>query len=483
MPQAKLVIKDEVNVRFKAVDPETIAVMQERLTYHVPGFIHMPAYKLGRWDGKIRLFQKTGFTYLNLVEVVAPILENEGYDVHIEDERNWVDDISPQLSYIDENFLADAGIEKDGKPLVLWDHQVAAVNAGIENGQGILELATGSGKTLICGVMSKLWQPHGRVVVIVPNIDLVVQTQHWFKQIGVESGIWYGEIKERQQTTVATWQSLDHFPELFNEVKCVIVDEVHQAKAKVLSEMLAGPAAQVPFRFGCTGTLPKEDLFRMQIKGTIGDPIFVLRSYELQEKGILADANIYQMVLNDSDNPAWQRASAQHEDWRDELNWMFADQQRLAYMATTIEMVAEEQGNTLVLVQYRKHGKALAELLPNAVSLDGRDKGRMEHYKRFNDTNNNIMICTYGIASTGIDIPRIFNLVIIEPGKKFEKVMQTLGRGLRTAEDKRHLNVYDICGDDGLSKKHSATRRTLYREARQKLEKINLEYYDAGIDG
>jgi superfamily II DNA or RNA helicase len=198
---------------------------------------------------------------------------------------------------------------------------------------------------------------------------------------------------------------------------------------------------------------------------------------------VLASAVVYQMKLADTSNPSWIKASPYHELWKDELDWMFNDKERLEYMAVTIESIIEEFGNTLVLVQYRDHGKKLAKLLPDAISLDGRDKDRRDHYDAFNDGDNMCLICTYGIASTGIDIPRIFNLVIIEPGKKFEKVMQTLGRGFRKAEDKTHVNIFDLFGDDGLSKKHAASRRTFYKEAQQPLHVIDVEYHDVNTDG
>jgi superfamily II DNA or RNA helicase len=483
MPTAKLVIHDEVNVQFKGLDPETLSACQEELTFFVPGYVHMANVKLGWWDGRIRLLHQSGFTHFNLVEYLDSILIHGGYDIEIEDRRTWTDTISEQLGYIDDTYLR-AFNDRDGNPITLWKHQVTGVNTAIQRGQGILELATGSGKTIICGIMAKIWSVHGNVVVIVPNIDLVIQTQHEFqKRVGIDCGIWYGERKERKAITIATWQSLDHFPELFNDVICVIVDEVHQAKAKVLSEMLSGPAKHVPFRFGCTGTLPKEDLFRKQIEGTIGKHIYIVRSKYLQDLGVLAEATIYQMKLGDSQNIKWTRSAPYHELWKDELDWMFGDPERLAYKAITVEEIAEEFGNTLVLVQYRDHGKKLAALLPDAVSLDGRNKDRTDHYEAFNAGDNNILICTYGIASTGIDIPRIFNLILIEPGKKFEKVMQTLGRGFRKAIDKSHINVFDICGDSGLSKKHAARRRTLYREAQQTLHTIDVEYTDADSNG
>ncbi len=483
MPTAKLVIHDQVNVQFKGLDPDVLQECQDELTYYVPGYVHMAQFKLGWWDGKIRLMSKAGMTQFNLVEYIMPILDREEYALTVEDRCQWENTISGQMGFIDNTYLSDF-VDKEGNPITLWNHQVEAVNAAIQQGQGVLELATGAGKTIICGIMAKIWSEFGHVVIIVPNIDLAIQTQFEFQQrVGIDCGIWYGERKERKQITIATWQSLDHFPELFHDVVCVIVDEVHQAKAKVLNEMLAGPAANVPFRFGCTGTLPKEDLFRKQIEGTIGKHIHVVRSKELQDLGVLSDATIYQMKLDDINNPRWIKASGFIETWKDELDWMFGDEERLAYMSETIQAIVEEYNNTLVLVQYRAHGKKLEAAIPGSVSIDGRTKDRKEYYDAFNTGDDNILICTYGIASTGIDIPRIFNLVIIEPGKKFEKVMQTLGRGLRKAEDKEHLNVFDICGNDGMSKKHSATRRRLYKEAKQTLQIIDVEYHDASADG
>lgn len=473
---ATVIVKDEVNVRLKGLDPDLIDAAQDRLTFFVPGYIHMPSYKLGRWDGQIRLFSKTGTTYLNLLEYIIPMIEDAGYDLVFEDNRADWSEVTDVIKTITPEYLSHCMFKDE--PLVLRDYQIEATNTAILEGGGILEMATGSGKTLVCATLSKVYSEFGYVVVIVPNIDLVLQTQHTFKQIGLDTGLWYGGIKERKQITIATWQSLDHFPELFAGVSCVIVDEVHQAKAKVLNEMLTGPACNVPFRFGCTGTLPKEELFRLQIEGCLGKQIFVLRTWQLQNEGVLANTNIHQVQLNDADNPDYIKRTSKFpfEDWSDELTWLFEYKTRLNYIAELLSDVRDNSGNTLVLVPYRKHGKALEALIPGSMSLDGRDKNRLAKYEKFNDTDDNILICTYGIASTGIDIPRIFNLVMLEPGKKFEKVTQVLGRGLRKADDKHTLNVYDICSNAGMSAGHATKRRTLFKEARQKLEIIEVEY-------
>jgi len=473
---ATIIVKDEVNVRIKGLDPDLIDAAQDRLTFFVPGYVHMPAYKLGRWDGMIRLFSKTGTTYMNLLEYVIPLVEDAGYDIVFEDKRGDWSSVTDVIKCINNEYLSHCTFK--GEPLTLRQYQIEAINTAIIEGGGILEMATGSGKTLVCATLSKVYSEFGYVVVIVPNIDLVLQTQHTFKQLGLDTGLWYGGIKERKQITIATWQSLDHFPELFAGVSCVIVDEVHQAKAKILNEMLTGPACNVPFRFGCTGTLPKEELFRLQIEGCLGKEIFVLRTWQLQNEGVLANTNIYQIKLNDAANPDYIKRTSKFpfEDWNDELSWLLEYKTRLNYIAALLSEVRDNSGNTLVLVPFRKHGKALEALIPNSMSLDGRDKNRLAKYEKFNDTDDNILICTYGIAATGIDIPRIFNLVMLEPGKKFEKVTQVLGRGLRKADDKHSLNVYDVCSNSGMSSGHATKRRKLFKEARQQLEIIEVEY-------
>ena len=209
MPTAKLVIHDEVNVQFKGVDPDTLYACQEELTYYVPGYQHMAKVKLGWWDGRIRLMHASGYTHFNLIDYIDPILVHEGYDIEIDDRRTWVDNVSDKLEYIDDTYL-NRFLDREGNPITLWKHQVKAVNTAIECGQGVLELATGAGKTIICGIISQLWSAHGNVVVIVPSIDLILQTQYEFEhRVGVVAGMWYGERKERKDVTIATWQSLD----------------------------------------------------------------------------------------------------------------------------------------------------------------------------------------------------------------------------------------------------------------------------------
>lgn len=278
----------------------------------------------------------------------------------------------------------------------------------------------------------------------------------------------------------------------------VVVANCHKGKAKTINEILTGPAAHVPFRFGCTGTVPKEDLFRQQLKASVGPIIFSYLTWQLQAQGVLAQTDIVQICLMDTHNPDYpdyvapenrkrrsrmgagkKKERSSFDDFKSQVDWFFQCQERVDHIVKMIQDLTMENGNTLVLVQYREHGKILESLLDGSISIDGRDNAqfRKDLYDSFDTTDGNCLIATMGIASTGIDIPRIFNLVVIEPGKKFEKVMQILGRGLRKADDKHSLNMVDIHGNDAFSKAHAATRRNLYIEAKQNVERIEVEYH------
>ena len=86
-------------------------------------------------------------------------------------------------------------------------------------------------------------------------------------------------------------------------------------------------------------------------------------------------------------------------------------------ISTIIDKLAElvdkikETGNTLVLVDRINAGHALVERLDDAVFVSGGMKvnDRKEEYDEVSTATNKVIIATYGVASTGINIPRIFN--------------------------------------------------------------------------
>jgi superfamily II DNA or RNA helicase len=135
-------------------------------------------------------------------------------------------------------------------------------------------------------------------------------------------------------------------------------------------------------------------------------------------------------------------------------------------------------GNTLVLIDRIATGDMFKDLNPDWVFVSGKMKtaDRQDEYDEVSETNNKVIVATYGVAAVGINIPRIFNLVMIEPGKSFVRVIQSIGRGIRKAEDKDYVAVYDITSDLKYSKRHLTKRKAFYAEKEFKYNLTKLEY-------
>ena len=194
-----------------------------------------------------------------------------------------------------------------------------------------------------------------------------------------------------------------------------------------------------------------------------------IQASELQNKGVLANCHVN--VLQTQDHP-------QFKTYGEELKWLTTDPTRMTWVAKTIQDIATS-GNTLILVDRISAGEILEKKIKDAVFVSGSTKNtdRKEQYDEVSTSQNKIIIATYGVAAVGINIPRIFNLVLIEPGKSFVRVIQSIGRGIRKAEDKDSVQIWDITSSCKFAKRHLGARKKFYKEANYpyNIEKINYE--------
>jgi len=483
MSSCKLVIKDEVNVKFENLSLDHRKHLSNKFKFEIPYARHLPAVKLGRWDGKVSFFGLGGNTYLALVGEILPILEDAGVYVELEDQRT---PRNFEFKLIDENYLSDINWPKNhpcaGQAITLRDYQVETINKFLENPQCIQEIATGAGKTIVTAALCRLVENYGRTLTIVPNKSLVTQTEEDFLACNLDVGVYYGDRKELgRHNTIATWQSLNvlekksrddettAFLEAIENINTIIVDEVHMAKADVLKRMLTGPFAKCGIRWGLTGTVPKADYEFYGLKCSIGEVANKIAAKELQDKGVLAQCNVN--VLQTQDHPEFK-------NYQEELKWLTTDETRMSWIAKTIEDIATT-GNTMILVDRISAGELLEKKIPDSVFISGSTKNteRKEHYDEVSIAQHKVIIATYGVAAVGINIPRIFNLVLIEPGKSFVRVIQSIGRGIRKAEDKDHVNIWDITSSCKFAKRHLGQRKKFYKEANYpyNIEKIDYE--------
>ena len=472
MPSCKLIIKDEVNIKFEGLSLEARRKLANKFKFEVPWARHQPSYRLGRWDGTVAFFGVGGTGYINQLDQILPILEDLDYDVEVEDLRTHS---SISFEKITEEFWGDRcwpkGHRFEGEPIRLRDDQVEVVNNFLETTQALQEVATGAGKTIMTATLSKICEKYGRTIVIVPNKSLVEQTEEDYINVGLDVGVYYGDRKELgKMHTICTWQSLNildkkshdtetlTLAEFLEGVTSIIIDEVHQAKAEVLKKLLTVNFANAPIRWGLTGTVPKEKFEYESIRCSIGEVIHRVTANQLQEKGILAQCHVNVLQVTDI---------KEFRSYADEYKYLVTDPDRMKWMSKKINEIALT-GNTLVLVNRIETGKMLIDAIPEAVFVSGavKTKDRKEEYDEIKTSDNKIIIATYGVAAVGINIPRIFNLVLVEPGKSFVRVIQSIGRGIRKAEDKDFVQIWDVTSTCKYAKRHLTERKKFYKDAK-----------------
>jgi len=484
MRQARLIIRDEVNVKIEGLELDARRTLVNRFKYDVPYARYLPAVRLGRWDGKVSFFQLGGSTYVNLLPEIIPVLEEFNYDIELDDQREYRTTF--EFDRVAEDSFAHTawpkGHPQAGEPILLRDYQVDIINDFLANPQCLQEVATGAGKTIMTAALSHAVSPYGRSIVIVPNKSLVTQTEKDYINMGLDTGVFFGDRKEFGRThTICTWQSLNvllkntksgtadiTITEFLEDVVCVIVDEVHMAKADALKTLLTGVMAQVPIRWGLTGTVPKEQFEFQAIHVSLGPVVSRLAAAELQDRGVLAQCHVNIVQLVDH---------VEYSNYQSELKYLLEESGRLDTMASVIREV-NTTGNTLVLVDRIAAGQELVNRLPNAVFISGATKAgdRQDHYDEVAETHDKIIVATYGVAAVGINIPRIFNLVLVEPGKSFVRVIQSIGRGIRKAEDKDFVQIWDMTSTCRFAKRHLAKRKAFYKEARYPFTHERLEW-------
>ena len=486
LTSCKIIIKDEVNIKIENLDLDTRKALVKKFKYEDPTARFRPSYKLGRWDGSISFFGLGGTTYMSMLPQVLEYLESKNYYIKLEDQRRTT---LLSFSEITEDFWGDQtwpiGHRFAGQKIRLRDDQVEVINKFLENPQCIQEIATGFGKTITTATLAKICEKYGRTVTIVPNKSLVEQTEEDFINCELDVGVYYGDRKNLDKKhTICTWQSLNildkgskefdgeeqllRLNELLDGVSCVMVDEVHMAKAEVLKKLLTHNLANAPIRWGLTGTVPKADHEFQALRASLGEVVHRVKAYELQEKGVLSNCHV-----NVIQTAEWK----EFENYASELKYLVTDETRMDWASNLINNISKS-GNTLVLVDRIESGQLIVNNIPDSVFISGsmKTKDRKEEYDEIKTSTNKIIVATYGVAAVGINIPRIFNMVLLEPGKSFVRVIQSIGRGIRKADDKDFVQIWDITASTKYAKRHLTERKKFYKDAKYQFEIQKVKY-------
>ena len=142
-------------------------------------------------------------------------------------------------------------------------------------------------------------------------------------------------------------------------------------------------------------------------------------------------------------------------------------------------------GNTLVLFQLvEKHGKVLYDMMKGFdrkvfFVYGGTDTQTREDIRAITEKERSaIIVASYGTFSTGINIRNLHNIVFSSPSKSRIRVLQSIGRGLRTSSTKDSTVVFDLA--DNLS--HTAWTNFTFNHFQERINIYNEEEFNYQID-
>lgn len=452
-------------------DEGIAADIEDHFSFFVQGAWHMPKFKAGIWDGKIRIF-KAGTSQFPIglipdlcswaarsdVEIRAPELvaafSDPVYDQEILDE------------FLDGLDIRD---ENDNK-LELHEHQRQAVHRFARTRRSLLLSPTSSGKSLItyCFLRWLLWrseeleEPGTKILVVVPTTILVSQLlsdfgnyssrDEGFSAATLCHGICSGKEKVVAGTkiTISTWQSIFNLNKAwFANYRALIVDEAHLAEGKSISK-IGESCTGSPYRIGMTGTLSGAKANEMVIKSMFGPVSQYVTTTELMDKGIVAQLTIKNLILKWS--PEVIKAFWDLPVTYDfEKKFLEGHPDRLAMIGLLANGI---EGNALLMFTRKEHGRQLGEACAAigkkrvfVLSGDNSPEDR-DAVKAMMETSSDMIVCaSYGIFSTGVSIRNIHHVVLASGAKGRVRNLQTIGRGLRKSGTKSSVILWDLVDD------------------------------------
>lgn len=471
---------DEVHIRIfaeKSIQYE----LYEHFSFFAPGYKFHPKFKNKIWDGKIKLFSlKTQLIYLGLYPHLIRFAKDRGYGIICKDDLV----VPSNISYNEKLLTCESSFEAR-------DYQRIAIEHALKYKRCILESPTASGKSFI--IYNLIKHINKKTLIIVPSINLVHQMRSDFIDYdpSIEEEIHIitsGASKDVEgMICVSTWQSIfKESKDWFDQFDVVFGDEAHGYAATSLISIME-KCKNIQWRIGTTGTVSNQDakVNVLTLEGLFGKVFKVVSTKELMDRGYLSKFKIKALVLkhNKQDSKTACKMKFQQQ------NEFFVEHEKRNKFITNLALAQE--GNTILLFQYvNKHGKVLYDMIQKkndgskniyfvAGEIEGEERERIRML--CNESNNNIIVASFGVFSQGVNIPSIANIIFASSYKSKIKVLQSIGRGLRTHDSKDISTLYDIVDDctkyasKNFSIKHFLERVKIYNQEQFNFKIINID--------
>ena len=462
--------------------------LRDYFSFLVPGHQYIPQFKAKLWNGRINLYDvRKRLIYRGLLQHIITFAQDRNYTISYENEV-----YNNEFSYTEGvQFIKSLNLKIEPR-----DYQIEAFIHAIRNKRTLLLSPTASGKSLIIYLILRYLhdeQKHRKTLIIVPTTSLVSQLATDFSDYGYDSDsmvhrIYSGQDKETEKPIViSTWQSLYKMPsKYFEQFDSVVGDECHLFKAKSLMSIMVN-LTKTQYRIGTTGTLDGTKTHKLVLEGLFGPVHKVITTKELMDQKHIADFEIKCLLLKHID-PLCKMAK--NYSYQEEIEYLVLSNSRNNFITN---LSISLNGNTLILYQYvDKHGKILFDKINSKIDKSRKtffvygktDVEVREDIRRIVETETNaIIIASFGVFSTGVNIKNLHNIIFASPSKSRVRNLQSIGRGLRKSETKSSAVLFDIADDLRSGKKlnytlsHFEQRIRIYSEEKFKFKiyKISLK--------
>ena len=481
--------KNEVYVTVKA-EPAICQELSDLFTFDVPGAKFMPQYRSKYWDGKIRLFSPaTGEVYGGLVDKIVNWARKSEYSLEFENNKHY------GTPFEENEIISREGVKEYMTRISKYkprDYQIDAVYDALKYNRKLLISPTASGKSMmIYAVVRYFVETKKKVLLIVPTTSLVEQMYKDFEDYGWNADqychrIYSGKEKTNENSvTITTWQSVYKLKRpFFKDFDVAIGDEAHLFKSKSLVSIMT-KMDSAKYRYGFTGTLDGSQTHKWVLEGLFGPSYKVTQTKELIDKGHLSKLQIRVLILKHTDQ--------KFDTYEDELQYIIGHSKRNRFIRN---LVLDLKGNSLILFsRVATHGQILFDSINSSVQGNrkvfyvhgGVEAQERERIREITEQERDaIIVASYGTFSTGINIKNLHNVIFASPSKSRIRNLQSIGRVLRTGDNKKKAVLYDIADDISYKSRknytlnHLVERVKIYNEEKFNYEIIQINLRNNG---
>ncbi|WNR45127.1 UvrD-helicase domain-containing protein [Paenibacillus roseipurpureus] len=346
-----------------------------------------------------------------------------------------------------------------------WRHQIEAVNAFLAAKNGILEMATGTGKTKTAIKIINILLEQKEINSVVVTVDGTDLLDQWYKQLVSDTKLTlyqqydkhkriapFSLMPERSVLIVSRNQLADFFSyfdsKFFNNA-LIVCDEVHGMGAETKVKKLKGQLSRFKYRLGLSATPEREydDEGNAFILNEIGPVIYKFAIEDAIRRGILCEFDYLplEFELTDEDRVARKKVIAAHYAAKRDgkpasLNDLYTKlalvkKESLGKIPIFQEFILKNKHllkRSIIFVETINFGQKIQEIILPIISNYHTYFGDDEriNLERFGKGEIDCLIAAKRI-SEGIDIQSVENIILLTADRAKLQTIQRIGRSLR----------------------------------------------------